>query len=136
MVQFSFIDRLGHVFGIAGDVEEFCYALAASLAAKLVDTRRPDATLIVSDHGFQGPEHTDLGCLALAGAIREMVHLPDGYTPSVLDVAPTIATFFGLTHPCEGNDLIRGGPYVTRDGEADRRERAEITKRLRELGYL
>jgi len=136
MVQFSFIDRLGHVFGVRDEVERFGYELAGSLVGRLVAGVKPDATMIISDHGFMGDEHTDKGCLAVDATLRPMLQVAEGYTPSVLDIAPTIAAYFGLAHPCEGNDLTAGGNYTTRHDEQDEQEKAEITKRLRALGYM
>jgi len=136
MVQFSFIDRLGHVFGISGRIEEFCYDLVDTLTRELVEGSRPATTVVISDHGFQGEEHTDLGCLAIDGQLQPAVKVPDGYTPSVLDVAPTLAGFFGLSHPCEGNDLTAAGHYVTRSLEEEQREKEKLMQHLADLGYL
>ena len=136
MVQFPFIDRIGHVFGIAGQGQEFAYGLVGELIGRLIDLSRPDATLVVSDHGFRGDEHTDYGCLAAGRSIREAIKLPAGYTPSVLDVAPTVAAFFGHAHDCEGNNLLGGGEFVTRRSAQDLEDKAEITERLKDLGYL
>ena len=136
MIQFSFIDRLGHVFGMGGAPEEFCYDMVLRLIRNVGDAVRPEAMMVISDHGFQGDAHTDYGALGLGGTIRDLIHLPAGYTPTVLDVAPTIGGLFGVPHLCEGNDLTGVGPYVTRPREEDEREKADIMGRLRELGYL
>lgn len=136
MVQFSFIDRFGHVFGVDGEVERWCYAKVGELLGRLIDAADPAGVLVISDHGFQGDGHTDYGVLAAGRAMRDRLRVPDDYTPSVLDVAPTIAAWFGATHDCEGNNLLAEGDYVTRDAEQDAAEKAEITKRLKNLGYL
>ncbi len=135
-VQFSFVDRIGHCFEISGEYEQFCYDLVEKLIKKLVDALQPESTMIVSDHGFSGPGHTDYGCFALSGAIADRVQLSPGYTPSVLDIAPTLAGYFGCKHPCEGNDLTAGGTYSTRSSESDEAEKAKIIENLKNLGYF
>jgi hypothetical protein len=136
MVQFSFIDRLGHAFGIAGETEEFCYALADELVRAVLRGSCPDSMLIVSDHGFQGSEHTSYGCLAINGALAGRVRVPEDYEPSVLDVAPTIAGCFGASHhPCEGNDLTSRRAIAARGAADADGDRAEIMARMRDVGY-
>jgi len=136
MVQFSFIDRLGHVFGISADTEEFCYDLVNSLTEELVAGVSPRGLLVVSDHGFQGQEHTDRACLGVGGSVRARLNLPAAYRADLLDVAPTIAGLFGLEHPCEGNDLGRGDLLEGGRKEADRQEREQIMARMRDIGYF
>jgi len=136
MIQFSFIDRIGHITGIDGDIEQRCYDMAAELAAELLERVRPASAMLVSDHGFAGDDHTDLGVWGLAGEIAEKVRIPEGYRPSLLDVAPTVAGFFGLEHPCEGNDLTGGGEITGRTDEQDAAEREDMIRRMRDLGYL
>ncbi len=136
MIQFSFIDRMGHGFDMADEVMEFCYARVNALVRKLTEAREPGSTVIVSDHGFQGDDHTDYGVLALAGEIADRVHIPEGYTPSVLDIAPTLAGFLGTEHPCEGNNLTIESSYVTRNDESEAREKEQMKEHLRNLGYL
>ncbi len=135
-VQFSFVDRIGHGFGISGKYEQFCYELVVKIIQKLVDARKPESTMVISDHGFAGDDHTDYGCLALGGEIADRVGLSPGYTPSVLDIAPTLAGYFGCEHPCEGNDLTAGGSYSTRSSDSDEAEKAKIVENLKNLGYF
>jgi len=136
MIQFSFVDRLGHVFEMSGRVERFCYDLVGRLVRRLIDQAPAESTVIVSDHGFRGQTHTSHGCLGLSGPLRQAVKVPKDYTPSVLDVAPTICGFFGVVHDCEGNDLTSDGNYTTRHVPDEQREKQELLKRLTDLGYF
>ena len=136
MIQFSFVDRMGHVFGVRGEVEQACYDLVDELIVALIESAQPDSTMIISDHGFQGDGHTDYGCLAVAGQLADAVTVAEGYTPSGLDVAPTLAGFCGASHACEGNDLTADRQYVTRDGAEEEQEKQKMMENLRDLGYL
>jgi len=136
MVQFSFIDRMGHGFGMSSEIEEFCYSLAEDLIAKLTAAAPADLVMVISDHGFQARGHGDYGCLGLRGRLAEMVKLPEGYTPSVLDVAPTLAGLLGTRHQCEGNDLTVQSDYVTRDLKEEQEEKVRTMKHLTDLGYM
>jgi hypothetical protein len=136
MVQFSFVDRMGHVFGMSGETEEFCYDLVGRLVAKLAAEAPAESVMIVSDHGFQGSGHTDYGCLGLVGPLAEAVKVREGYTPSVLDVAPTLAGYLACRHECEGNDLTVEDDYVTRDTDAEKEEKQRMIKQLTDLGYM
>ena len=106
------------------------------LVGKLTAGAEPATTVIVSDHGYRDDDHTDLGCFAIGGQMAEVVKRPADYTPSVLDVAPTLASFLGVSHPCEGNDLTADSPYVTRCLEQEQQEREQLKKHLTELGYF
>lgn len=136
MIQFSFIDRIGHITGIDGEIEQRCYEAAARLTKILLDRIEPDAAMLVSDHGFAGDDHTDLGVWGLAGEIRDRVNLTVGYRPSLLDIAPTIAGYFGLEHPCEGNDLTAAGEATARSNDDDAAEREDMIRRMKDLGYM
>lgn len=136
MLQFSFVDRFGHVYGIQDDVATWCYDLVDELVARLRACYPSEAVMIVSDHGFQGPEHTDYGCLAVQGSLAERINPPDGYCPVVIDVAPTIAAFFGTHHPCDGNDLATVTTPNDRSHGKYAEEKAEIIERMRDLGYM
>lgn len=136
MVQFSFVDRIAHLFSMSGQVEQVCYKLVNTLVSELIERARPESVMIVSDHGAQGKGHTDYGCLALEGQLAETVGIPDGYTASVLDVAPTLAAFLGATHTCEGNDLTVTGDYETRNSQQEQEEKEKMIQHLKDIGYL
>jgi len=135
MVQFSFIDRLGHVFGIQADAERFCYSLVNRIVELLLEQTSPDSFIVVSDHGFQKREHTDCGALAVGGTIAERLKVPSGYTVDVLDIAPTVAAFYGVGHPAEGNNLLGTEPVAGRKSH-DEGERNRVIGRMREIGYF
>ena len=136
MVQFSFIDRLGHVFGIEGEMETFCYGLVRELSEMLLEAVKPESFALVGDHGFRGPEHTDYACLAVGGPLQEELNLPSGYRPDTLDLAPTIAGVFGVDHSCEGNDLRDRSQMQQSRKADDAGERETIIARMREIGYM
>jgi len=136
MIQFSFIDRLGHVFEMTEDIEQRGYELVAKVMDRIISEVNPQSTIIVSDHGFQITGHTELGCLGLRGELAEKVICPPDYTPCVLDVAPTLASFLGAKHDCEGNDLTVAGEYVTRGSAEEQAEKEKMMQNLKDLGYL
>ena len=137
MVQFSFVDRIGHVFDMSGRIEDRCYKLVNELVGRLVESSSPASVLIVSDHGCQGRGHTDYGCLGMEGELAGSIRIPEGYTPSVLDVAPTLAGFLGCQHPCEGNDLTAAGRYRQAElSEEEQREKERMMQHLKDIGYL
>ncbi len=137
MLQFSFVDRIAHVFDMSGEVAERCYKLVDELIAKISGASQAASVMIVSDHGAQGKGHTDRGCLALKGELAEAIRLPKGYTPSVLDIAPTLAGFMGASHPCQGNDLTVDGNYEAASLNAEQQEEKEqLMQHLKDIGYL
>lgn len=136
MIQFSFCDRFGHVYGVRDETEDVAYALVLGLIERLIDASEPDAVLIVSDHGFQGDEHTDRGVLGLGGAMRDEIDLPDGYVPSVIDVAPTIADVVGTEHVCDGSALTCADELTERPDDPYQDEKMEMLQRMRDIGYM
>lgn len=137
MLQFSFVDRIAHVFDMSGEVAERCYKLVDKLIANILDASQPASVMIVSDHGAQGKGHTDHGCLALKGELAEAIRLPKEYTPSVLDIAPTLAGLMGSSHPCEGNDLTVEGNYEAASLNTEQQqEKEQLMQHLKDIGYL
>ena len=109
--------------------------LVEDLITDLTDKCNPETVLIVSDHGFQGARHTDYGCLALGGSLRSAIRLPDDCCARVYDIAPTVASYFGIPFTCDGVDLLDRDASPG-DAEIDEKdERDEILERLRDLGY-
>jgi predicted AlkP superfamily phosphohydrolase/phosphomutase/tetratricopeptide (TPR) repeat protein len=98
-------------FGLYHNVVSMAYQFHDQMLGTLIEKAGADATVILlSDHGFHpdhlrpslipdipaGPaiEHRDFGVLAINGpGIEEGASL---YGPSVLDLAPTILTLYGL----------------------------------------
>jgi len=136
MVQFSFVDRFGHAFGLRGEIENFCYGLVRELIDYITSRRHAESLMLVSDHGFQRDEHTDLGCLGVSGSIVSALRVSPGYQPRTGDIAPTIADYFGVAHPSEGRSLLSDGTNHTDASERDGEERTQIITRMRQLGYM
>lgn len=135
VVQFSFVDRIGHAFGIDGKVQERVYGLVNELLRRLwADGSAGCDLLVVSDHGFRGPDHTHSGVLAQGGHVFDAQRVKRATT---YDVAPTILRHFGIGSGVALQSL--GGEGASRPDAASDAERLEaeaIQRRLRELGYL
>jgi len=150
MIQFSFIDRIGHVFGLEGEVVEGVYSLVNDILAYVSQRKNCENLLIVSDHGFQ-PDgsvhgHTYYGVLAWKGShLRVEFDLEKEVT--VKDFAPTVSALYDLPYDSDGRvvceilddvDLeqyARLGSQAT--GTQDEDEiRATLERRLRDLGYF
>ena len=150
MVQFSFVDRIGHVFGMEGEVQEKAYSLVNDILTYLSQKKNCENLLIVSDHGFQsgGPVygHTYYGTLAWKGANLK-TEFDLGEEATVKDFMPTILALYDLSYDSDGRiiheilddvDLekhARPGSQTT--GTQDEEEvRAILERRLRNLGYF
>lgn len=150
MVQFSFVDRIGHVFGMEGEVQEKAYSLVNDILTYLSQKKNCENLLIVSDHGFQsgGPVygHTYYGTLAWKGAnLKTEFDLREEAT--VKDFMPTILALYDLSHDSDGRiiheilddiDLeqyARIGSQTTGTQEEEE-VRAVLERRLRNLGYF
>lgn len=127
-IAYTFPDRLFHIWWNMPEI----WPRVASRVKWVIDTLRealqPQATLIVSDHGWSVAEgHTHDAILAFEGQIS--LGKPGGYASqgySVYDASNIIAGVFGV-------------PWRTSvdvDEDLEQRERLEIERRLTELGYL
>ena len=134
-IAFTFPDRLLHAFGprvkdfVTQEAASKCYERRDALYLRFLELIwrlinfldaqvRPDAVLIMSDHGFDhwGTSHTQDGILAWRGmdlSEREYTNW---------DVAHIIARQFGKTLPEPG---VYTGP-----------EKQVVEDRLRDLGYM
>lgn len=69
--QFSFLDRIGHLFGFTQDESERVerwYGLVDEFVGTLMDELKPEKWIIVSDHGFEGKEHLRNGVVICSDA--------------------------------------------------------------------
>ncbi|MFO8007566.1 MAG: alkaline phosphatase family protein [Candidatus Brocadiia bacterium] len=135
MIQFSFIDRIGHAFGVEGAAEEGGYALVDRLIQEAGQRLGEGADLmVVSDHGFQGSDHTNSGVLAHDGFLAGE---DSPKRARVYDIAATVLAYFDIR---SGVPVQWGGAGPGRsDAEGSEREQAEaaeLRERLEQLGYF
>lgn len=93
MIQFSFLDRIGHVYGINEKTEHSLYASVNQLISFLQNRLRPQNLLVISDHGFQSTTHTDEGVFAYTGI--DFVHI-DSLRIDTRDITPTVLHLYGI----------------------------------------
>ncbi len=151
MIQFSFVDRIGHVFGMENEVLESVYGLVNDILARVSQKKDCENLLIVSDHGFQpgGPVygHTYYGTLAWKGKnVKAEFDLEREAT--VKDFAPTVSALYGLPFGSDGrviHEILDGvdvGKFTRPESDAaDDVEDVEairitLERRLRNLGYF
>jgi len=133
MIQFSFVDRLAHLYGTSEAIIEPVYRLGLELTAYLRAAIDASNTIIVSDHGFKGRTHTPHGVLAFQGP--DWPEVADTQ-PSTESIAPTVLSLFELDTQ---NYAFDGAPIQMNPGSNrayDESERQQILERLKDLGYL
>jgi predicted AlkP superfamily phosphohydrolase/phosphomutase len=129
-IQWSFVDRIGHVFGITDQTQGPVFDLVDELIDRAVETIDPEALVVVSDHGFEAKDHTQEGVL-----IHDGLDLPELHDKTVTthDVAPTICEYFGTSMDCDGVALQR----ISTDRELEATGDYENMRgHLKDLGYL
>jgi len=132
-VSFTFIDRLGHMFGLSEMVKNACSAVISEIMRVLRHVYAENI-LIVSDHGFRD-EHDPTAGLMLEhheadGTIGLLSHnnvmeLPEGDMVNT-DVFPLVMKLFGL------DDAIPKVDDNVYDAEAEK----IVLARLEGLGYM
>ncbi len=126
--QFSFLDRIGHLFWFADSNEgrtDRWYGLADEVLGALVEQEQPENVLVVSDHGFQDNHHLQDGAIIMSGRCfgkREQV------THRIEEVSPIIKECLGV----ESYGKVGG----VGKGELSTAEDEEIASQLRALGYI
>ncbi|TET91457.1 MAG: hypothetical protein E3J35_02490 [Methanomassiliicoccales archaeon] len=93
MIQFSFLDRIGHVYGINEETKHSLYRFVNQLISFLQRKLRPQNLLVISDHGLQGTTHTDEGVFAYTGG--DLVDV-DGLKIDTRDITPTVLHLYGI----------------------------------------
>jgi hypothetical protein len=135
MIQFPFVDRVGHVFGINEETIGPTYGLVNELLRYVWDEHSDDYDLmVVSDHGMQGTDHTHGGVLAQTGGVFDGSSVEDART---YDVSPTILHYCGVPSGAAVQALGRGGNRErATESEGEAEEAEQIKERLRQIGYL
>jgi len=140
MIQFPFVDRFGHVFGVEPYLNEL-YGLVEDLVGHLAEKSGCENLVIVSDHGFQGKDkHTFVGVMAFRGPLFADAARVTGKV-NVRDFAPTVLEAYGIPHGCEGSALselvLRDGDVVNPDlDEAEKAEYMKMRGHLEKIGYF
>lgn len=151
MIQFSFVDRIAHVFGLSDNVTKVIYELVRDILEYLDNHKEYDNIFIISDHGFRpnGPihGHTYYGTFAWRGKdLKEEFDLRTQIT--VKDVAPTILAIYDLTFNCDGRiiyeilkdfnieELPEKSFLKSSEHTEDENIKEELEDRLKNLGYF
>jgi predicted AlkP superfamily phosphohydrolase/phosphomutase len=114
--QFSFLDRIGHLFCFSDSNEERTnrwYGLVDEFVGKLIEQEKPDNVLIVSDHGFQDDHHLQNGTIVMSG---QVFGAQQQITMKIQQVTTMIKKCLGLESSTTVDD--------------------EIASQLRALGYI
>ena len=126
--QFSFLDRIGHLFWFSDSNEERTdrwYRLVDELVGALVEQENSENVIIVSDHGFKGEVHLRNGVIIMSG--RCFSKQQQG-SMRIQDVPTMIKKCLGL----EGSSKSEVSGRVEDSSTADE----EIASQLRALGYI
>jgi len=126
--QFSFLDRIGHLFWFSDSNEERTdrwYRLVDELVGALAEQEKPENVLLVSDHGFKDDHHLPNGALVMSGQSfgnRQEVSM------KIQEVSPAIKKCLGL----EGSSKSEVSGRMEGSSTVDE----EIASQLRALGYI
>lgn len=139
MLQFSFVDRLGHLFGMKGDIEKGTYNLVNEIVWDVYKNVNYTDFFIISDHGFTNWNHTDTAVFAFKS--EAFSSMPNDIQLSYENFAPTILKILGIDYNCDGYSLqdivinkVRVSSQFNKLNELEEREK--IQKQLEELGYF
>lgn len=120
----TFADKMGHVDGINPTNENTrkTYREIDRMLGELRETLNPEEIVIISDHGFSGWSHDELGYY--------LDTTEKGMT-GVFDFTPWLLNHFGIEY-----DREEYGPLDGEGEEISEEEKEEIRSQLADLGYM